>query len=238
MKIIGRYRGILGDIAIWEDDIFQSHASANGHSQLDYVKIMEAFLRRAHNVLVLGCGGGNLATMLSEGGKEITVVDFNTKSFQIAQGYFGMPKHLQCVVDDFRNYLLSETQSFDAIAIDVGGPGFNFEEHFNLPTCRSIRSRLLRSGRVIINVLVGSDFDAVADKIGRYLSADFAELWILDHPGNVRRNSLILCSAGESNDSIKRELNSLCAIGAMPWRARRPRRRPMEFPRAVSLSQH
>ena len=54
MKILARYPGKLGDIAIWEDeadgtrfyledDIFQSHGSANGHSQLDYVKIMEAF---------------------------------------------------------------------------------------------------------------------------------------------------------------------------------------------------
>jgi hypothetical protein len=176
--------------------------------------------------------------MLAERGKKITVVDFNPKSFQIAQEYFGMPKHLRCVVDDFRSYLLSEVKSFDAIAIDVGGPGFNFEEHFDLPTCRSIRSRLLRSGRVIINVLVGSDFDAIADKIGRYLSADFAESWILDHPGTVRRNALILCSAGESNDSIKRELNDLCTIGPVPWTARRPRRGSTEFPRAISVSQH
>ena len=117
--------------------------------------------------------------MLAERGKEITVVDFNPLSFQFAREYFGMPKHLHCVVDDFRDYLLREGQSFDAIAIDVGGPGFNFEDQFDLPTCRSIRSRLLYSGRVIINVLVDCDFDAVADKIGRYLSADFAE--IMDH---------------------------------------------------------
>jgi spermidine synthase len=249
MKILLRFRGKLGDIAIWEDEadgtrfyledeIFQSHGSAFGHSQLAYVKIMEAFLRRDHNVLVLGCGGGNLATMLAERGNEITVVDFNPRSFQIAQEYFGMPKHLRCVVDDFRSYLLSEAQCFDAIAIDVGGPGFNFEEQFDLPTCRSIRSRLLHSGRVIINVLVGNDFDAVADKIGRYLSADFAETWIVDHPGSVRRNALILCSVSLSDHSIQRELNDLCTIGPVPWTARRPRRRSKAVPRMISVSQH
>ena len=149
-----------------------------------------------------------------------------------------MPKHLRCVVNDFRKYLLSESQQFDAIAIDVGGPGFNFEEQFDLPTCRSIRSRLQRSGRVIINVLVGCDFDAVADKIGRYLSTDFAESWIVDHPGTVRRNALILCSVDVSDDSIKRELNDLCTVGPVPWTARRPRRRSIDFPRAISLSHH
>jgi SAM-dependent methyltransferase len=103
MKILLRFRGKLGDIAIWEDEadgtrfyledeIFQSHGSPLGHSQLAYVKIMEAFLCRNHNVLVLGCGGGNLATMLAERGKKITVVDFNPRSFQIAQDISGCPK--------------------------------------------------------------------------------------------------------------------------------------------------
>jgi spermidine synthase len=200
---------------------------------------MEAFLQPAYNVLVLGCGGGTLATMLTERGKEITVVDFNPLSFQIAREYFGMPKHLHCVVDDFRNYLLREGQSFDAIAIDVGGPGFNFEDQFDLPTCRSIRSRLLYGGRVIINVLVDCDFDAVADKIGRYLSADFAESWIVDHPGTVNRNALIVCSVGVSDDNIRRELSALCTIGPVPWTVRRPRRHSPTGPgHAISLSRY
>jgi len=249
MKILARFRGNLGDIEVWEDEadggrfyledeIFQSHGSANGRSRLDYVQIMEAFLHRAHNVLALGCGGGNLATMLADRGKEMTVVDFNPKSFEIAREFFGMPEHLRCVVDDFRNYLLSEARCFDAIAIDVGGPGFDFEEQFDLSTCGSIRGRLQPGGRVIINVLVGSDFDAVADKIGRYLSADFSETWIVDHPGTIRRNALILCSDGVSDVRIEPELNSLCTIGPVPWTARRPRRRSTDAPRAISVRQH
>src|SRR4051794_4142946 len=122
MKVLARCQGKLGDIAIWEaeadgtrfyleGELFQSHGSAEGQSELAYVKTMEAFLRPAYNVLVLGCGGGNLATMLAGRGKEITLVDFNPLSFQIAREYFGMPKHLHCVVDDFRNYLLREGQS-------------------------------------------------------------------------------------------------------------------------------
>lgn len=249
MKILVRCRGNLGEITIWEDeadgaryylegDIFQSHGTASGQSRLDYVKVMEAFLRRAQDVLVLGCGGGNLATMLTNRGKQTTVVDFNPTSFEIAREYFGMPKHVRCVADDFRNYLLAEPRSFDAIAIDVGGPGFNFEEQFDLPTCRSIRSRLQGGGRVIINVLVGSDFDAVADKIGCYLSAEFAESWIVDRPGAVHRNALILSSVGQSNDSIERELNGLCSIGPVPWTPRRPRGRSTNIRRALSLSRH
>ena len=83
MKILGRYKGKLGDIAIWESEktrdrfylegeIFQSQSSAAGESRLPYVKMMEAFLGDAKNVLLLGCGGGNLATMLTRSGKNVT----------------------------------------------------------------------------------------------------------------------------------------------------------------------
>jgi hypothetical protein len=54
LKILGRYKGKLGDIAIWESErtgdrlyregeIFQSQSSPAGESRLPYVKMMEAF---------------------------------------------------------------------------------------------------------------------------------------------------------------------------------------------------
>ena len=153
MKILGRYKGKLGDIAIWESEktrdrfylegeIFQSQSSAAGESRLPYVKMMEAFLGDAKNVLLLGCGGGNLATMLARSGKSVTVVDHNPVSFDLAKRFFGMPKEISCIVEDFKEYLAAETRSFDGIAIDVGGPGFCYEEQFDPATCHSITARL------------------------------------------------------------------------------------------------
>ena len=134
MKVIGRHRGRLGEIVIWENqtngtrfylegDIFQSHATPTGESQFTYVRVMESFLANSTNVLLLGCGGGNLATMLTRSGKTVTVVDHNPSSFDIAHQYFGMPDDIPCIIEDFRTYLPTETQQFDGIAIDVGGPG-------------------------------------------------------------------------------------------------------------------
>jgi hypothetical protein len=62
LKILGKYKGKLGEIAIWESErtgdclyregeIFQSQSSASGESRLPYVKMMEAFLGDAKNVL-------------------------------------------------------------------------------------------------------------------------------------------------------------------------------------------
>ena len=119
MKVIRRYRGRLGEIVIWENqtngsrfyfegNIFQSHSCPAGDSQFTYVKMMAEFLNKASKVLVLGCGGGNLATMLARAGQYVTVVDHNATSFAIAREYFGMPADIPCITDDFRRYLLAE----------------------------------------------------------------------------------------------------------------------------------
>jgi hypothetical protein len=65
MKVLARFKEVFGDI------VFQSHGSQAGETQLDYVKIMKAFLSETENVLVLGCGGGNLATMLARSGEAV-----------------------------------------------------------------------------------------------------------------------------------------------------------------------
>ena len=201
MKILGRYKGKLGDIAIWESErtgdrlyregeFFQSQSSAAGESRLPYVKMMEAFLGDAKNVLLLGCGGGNLATMLARSGKSVTVVDHNPVSFDLAKRFFGMPKKISCIVEDFKEYLAAETRSFDGIAIDVGGPGFCYEEHFDPATCHSITARLAPGGRAILNMLVATDFDAAPDLIASDLSEGHMSSWIFDQPGVLNRNVL------------------------------------------------
>src|SRR5665647_464906 len=124
MKILGRYQGRLGKIEIWENEqtherfyveghIFQSQSSTTGESCFPYVITMEAFLSDAKNVLLLGCGGGNLATMLAHAGKTVTVVDHDAVSFDIAKRFFGMPKDIACHVADFKDYLAAETRRFD-----------------------------------------------------------------------------------------------------------------------------
>src|SRR6516165_9627780 len=236
MKVIGRHRGRLGEIVIWEHqtsgtrfylegEIFQSHATPTGESQFAYVKMMESFLAHSANVLLLGCGGGNLATMLTRSGKTVTVVDHNPSSFDIARQYFGMPDDIPCIIEDFRTYLPTETQQFDGIAIDVGGPGFCFEEQFDSATCYSIKRRLAPGGRIIMNMLVGSDFEPAPDKIGAQLSHHHLDARIFDQPGLRHRNALIACLAKRDPGSSKRHVAEFCRTDEINWTPRRPRRR-------------
>jgi hypothetical protein len=73
VRLLGRYQGRNGAIEIvecsadgtriyFEEGIRQSQATPDGESVFSYVKLMDELLHSCANILVLGCGGGNLAT--------------------------------------------------------------------------------------------------------------------------------------------------------------------------------
>src|SRR6266545_2220239 len=151
VRLLGRYQGRNGAIEIvecsadgtriyFEEGVRQSQATPDGESVFSYVKLMDELLHRATNVLVLGCGGGNLATRLSRLGKKLTIVDNNPISFVIAHRFFGLPDGLPCIVADFRSFVYDDDALYDSIAIDVGGPEFDFNREFDVDTCEAIRA--------------------------------------------------------------------------------------------------
>jgi hypothetical protein len=225
MKVIGRHRGRLGEIVIWENqtndtrfylegEIFQSHATPTGESQ--FTKMMESFLAHLTNVLLLGCGGGNLGTMLTRSGKTVTVVDHNPSSFDIAREYFRMP--------DGRTFRLKRSNS-TASRSTLGAPDVCFEEQFDSATCYSIKSRLTPGGRISMNMLVASDSDPAPDKIGSQLSDHHLDAWIFDQPGFRHRNAWIACLAKREPGSSKRHVAEVSKTDQINFTPRRSRRR-------------
>ena len=80
VRLLGRYQGKSGEIEIvecswdgtriyFEEGVRQSQATPDGESVFTYVKLMDELLHRSTSILVLGCGGGNLATRLAGLGK-------------------------------------------------------------------------------------------------------------------------------------------------------------------------
>jgi SAM-dependent methyltransferase len=204
VRLLGRYRGRNGAIEIvecsadgtriyFEEGVRQSQATPDGESVFSYVKLMDELLHRSTNILVLGCGGGNLATRLARLGKKLTIVDNNPISFVIAQRYFGLPDGLPLMVSDFRKFILDDDLLYDGIAIDVGGPDFHFDDEFDVETCDAIRARLTPGGRIVMNVLVANDIDPVPDRIAARLAGDRLGTWIIDEQGVQDRNAIIAC---------------------------------------------
>jgi SAM-dependent methyltransferase len=204
VRLLGRYQGRNGEIEIveslqdgtriyFEAGVRQSQATSDGESVFTYVKLMDELLSRAADILVLGCGGGNLATRLAHLGKTLTIVDNNPISFVIAQQFFALPDNLNCRVADFRKFILDDHALYDGIAIDVGGPGFSFDDTFDQETCDAIRARLAPGGRIVMNVMVANDIDPTPDRIAARLAGDRLRMWIIDEQGIEDRNAILAC---------------------------------------------
>ena len=204
MRLLGRYQGRNGEIEIvecswdgtriyFEEGVRQSQATPDGESVFTYVKLMDELLYRSKSILILGCGGGNLATRLAGLGKRLTIVDNNPISFVIAHKFFGLPDDLQCMVSDFRKFIYADDTLYDGIAIDVGGPGFQFDDEFDVETCNAIRARLAPGGRIVMNVTVMNDIDPNPDRIAARLAGESLRVWIVDEQGIEDRNAIIAC---------------------------------------------
>src|SRR6185312_17535290 len=91
-----------GKVSYWQGEYHQSAADRTGVSTADYIHAMHFFLMQAgaRDVLMIGCGGGTLATMLSRSGIAVTLVDLHKLSFDIARGWFALPEAVECFVSD------------------------------------------------------------------------------------------------------------------------------------------
>ena len=235
MKLLGRYQGKNGQIDIvecswdgtrvyFEEGIRQSQATPDGESVFTYVKLMDELLSRSEQVLVLGCGGGNLATRLSRLGKRLTIVDINPISFVLAHRYFDLPDELPCIVSDFRKFVFDDRAYYDGIAIDVGGPGFRFMEEFDAETCDAIRARLAPGGRIVMNVMVAHDIDPTPDRIAARLAGEELRAWIVDEQFIEDRNAVIACIPEKTLGS-RSALDRVIHLSQERWAIRRGRLR-------------
>lgn len=203
MRTLARLDSRFGEILIIEDiatgarryyegTAFQSHALNNGESCFTYVHIMSELLRKKKRVLLLGCGGGSLATMLYNRGVDVTLVDHNPQSFDVARTYFGLPDAVACIATDFREHLAHEDQTYDGIGIDVGSAAFDFQDEFDPDTCRLIRRALTANGVAVTNMMAAHDVDPTADVIAATMGSPERPSWIFDQLGLVERNAVVV----------------------------------------------
>jgi spermidine synthase len=239
VRLLGRYQGRNGEIEIvecsqdgtriyFEQGVRQSQATPDGESVFTYLKLMDELLHRSKSILVLGCGGGNLATRLASLGKGLTIVDNNPISFVIAHKFFGLPDDLTCMVADFRRFVYDDDALYDGIAIDVGGPGFQFNDEFDVETCDGIRARLAPGGRIVMNVTVKNDIDPSPDRIAARLAGDDMRVWIVDEQGIEDRNAIIACLP-ERQLNPRPALNGIMCNSEERWSIRRGRLRSRDL---------
>ena len=177
----------------------QSSADNDGTSLASYIHAIFSLLTqaKAQNVLIVGGGGGTLATMLVRARRKAAIVDIEPASFVIARQYFGLPESVACHVADGEHYLRHATDIFDAIVLDAF-QGENIPSHLQTADFFAcVRERLAQNGVVFANIRVGHDFDKGADCVAKSMGGVWKDVRVLDAEGVCGRNAIVMAGQVE-----------------------------------------
>lgn len=186
-----------GVVTYMQGGCCQSEADSNGVSLASYIHAIFGLLSQANarNILLIGCGGGTLATMLSRNGCKVTIVDVNPMSFGLARQYFDLPPTVECHVRDGKSFLRSDTSVYDAIVLDAF-QGDRIPSHLqSLRFFGLIRDRLAQRGVVLANVHVQHDSDGLPDRIASSMTNVWPQVRLLDSEGFLGRNAIVMAGS-------------------------------------------
>ena len=198
-------RRLSGAINYEQGGCHQSEADSNGVSLASYIHAIFGLIQqsKAHKILLIGCGGGTLATMLSRVGKSVTVIDVNPTSFALAKQYFSLPNSVHCQVADGKSFLHTNMQVYDAVVIDAY-QGHRIPAHLNSFRFYSlVRERLSQRGALFANIHVDRVFDRRVDRVAEDMSMVFPDVRVLDTRMSSEHNAVIMAGAVKRLDAPK-----------------------------------
>lgn len=183
-----------GAVSYEQDGCCQSEADSQGVSLASYIHAIYGLIQQTagRNILLIGCGGGTLATLLVRAGHKVTVIDINPASFAIAKQYFAMPEQAHCEVADGKAFLREKAGIYDAIVIDAY-QGAHIPLHLQSLAFYSLaRDHLSLRGAIFVNVHLAHAFDRRVDRIAECMSTVFANVRLLDSPQLLDRNAIVM----------------------------------------------
>jgi SAM-dependent methyltransferase len=187
-----------GGVSFREQQLNHSIADRNGVSLADYIHAIFGFIRqvKCREVLVIGCGGGTLATMLHRAGVKVVIADTDMRAFEIARRYFHMPEGIECHVEDGDAFLRRQARRYDAIVLDAYAEG-KIPRHLTTRRFFALaKSRLrLRKSLFLVNLLVADDDDRAPDRVAWRLSAVWRQVRLLDAEGRDDRNAVAVAGS-------------------------------------------
>ncbi len=186
-----------GGISYWQAHDHQSVADRYGVSLAEYIHALFGLMlqKRPRHVLVIGCGGGTLATMLSRRGVAVTLVDIDPLSFEIARRYFHMPAAVKCHAQDGVDFLRRNSGRYDAIVLDAFADHAIPPQFLNTGFFRLVKGRLRRGGLFLVNIVVLARDDRTPDRIANAMKKVWRGVRLLDSDGFETRNAVAMAGA-------------------------------------------
>lgn len=143
-----------------------------GVSAFGYVHAAKLLVANAQDVLMVGGGGGSLATMQARRGHRITVLDIDPAAEPIAREYFALDESVHWVTADPIWFIESHQGGFDAIIIDACDSE-GLVSPFNRPhIIANILTKACPQGSLIVNVVCEDG----APSWGGWMAAKLASL--------------------------------------------------------------
>ncbi len=218
--IIRVMRNSDGTREYYQNGCFHSQSTARGVSVCAYVHVIYQIIRqkKARNVLIIGCGGGTLATMLSRKDCDVTVVDINPAAFSIAKDYFNMPSTVKCVEYDGIAYIRAAKRVYDAVVIDVFDTANKVPPAFTTKGFLGAANKILKRGGVfIMNVMTKDDADKSAHRVAKNMHAAGMNVSMVDWPNEKDRNSILVggslagvaIPSGDEPSFVKKDMKGL-----------------------------
>jgi SAM-dependent methyltransferase len=188
-----RYKADIGALTYVQKGGNQSTVDSQGVSLDSYIHAIYGLLlqRPVKTILMIGCGGGTLGTMLAGAGKRVGIVDIDKASFKLARRYFRMPRGIACHVDDGLAFLQKTRRRYDALIVDAF-IGETIPAQFTGADFFAAARRCVRAdGVVLMNVCLSRKSDPTADNLARGFKKAGWRVKLLDSPGG-QRNAIVV----------------------------------------------
>ena len=196
-EIVIQQDNAQGGVTYWLARGPQSLADRAGISLAPYIHALYGFLRQkqAKKILLIGCGGGTLATMLAKTRAKVTMLDIDPLSFELARRYFHLPASIACRVADGAKFLRTGDERYDAIVLDAFDESAVPPHLLRASFFKLVKARLKPGGIFLVNIIVADDEDHRADRAGFRLKKIFSRVRVYDAEGELDRNAILLAGS-------------------------------------------
>jgi predicted membrane-bound spermidine synthase len=171
-KYIYRSEGMLGQIAVFQfaesgsgdivrlltvNQITQTYLGMTDPpvSHMNYthrIATLAGLKPAGAKALLIGMGGGSIATELKNMGFQLDIVELDSRMFKVAEDYFAFdPRGVREFVDDGRHFIRCATDKYDIVVIDVCNGEIQPNHMFTQESCRELKKILSPDGVVLIN---------------------------------------------------------------------------------------